>query len=80
MKAEVVFMVTRRQPGVVRDAIVDYMRGLRGGDASVAEIQTAVDEALGEAIPPSSVRSYLGENTPGRFQRTDRGRYRLARG
>lgn len=72
-------MVNRRQPGVVRDAIVGYLRNLRGRDASIAEIRAAVDKALGDEIPASSVRSYLNANTPGRFTRTDPGRYRLAR-
>ena len=62
-------------PGVVRDAIIDYLSAL-GGDASAEEIMTAVKGNLGD-VPPSSIRSYLNLNTPKTFQRTARGRYRL---
>lgn len=70
--------MTRRKPGVVRDAIVTYLQGIKG-DASVAEIRTAVNEALGDSVPASSIRSYLNLNTPAMFLRTGRGRYRLVR-
>jgi site-specific DNA-methyltransferase (adenine-specific) len=71
-------VTTRRSPGVVRDAIINYLRGIKG-DASVAEIRTAVNEMLGEPVPDSSIRSYLNINTPTMFLRTSRGRYRLVR-
>lgn len=71
-------MTTRRSPGVVRDAIVKYLQGIKG-DASVEEIRTAVNEALGDSVPSSSIRSYLNLNTPAKFLRTSRGRYRLVR-
>lgn len=70
--------MTRHKPGVVRDAITNYLQRIKG-DASVAEIRAAVNDALGEPIPASSIRSYLNLNTPGTFLRTGRGRYRLVR-
>ena len=70
--------MTRRSPGVVRDAIVSYLRGIKG-DATITEIRMAVNEALGDQVPSSSIRSYLNLNTPAMFLRTGRGRYRLVR-
>lgn len=49
------------------------------GEATVDQIHAAVNNSLGEAVARSSVRSYLNINTPDRFIRTERGRYRLAR-
>ena len=69
--------VPKHKPGVVRDAIMSYFRQVKG-EATVAEIHAGVSEALGEDIPRSSVRSYLNLNTPRTFQRTARGKYRLA--
>ena len=69
-------MGARRSPGVVRDAIIDYLRSLNG-DASVEEIHAAVEQSLGCEIAPSSVRSYLGLNEGHHFVRTSRGRYRI---
>jgi DNA modification methylase len=62
-------------PGQVRDAIVTYLT--ETGNASVNEIYSYVAAELGD-VPASSVRSYLNINTPGRFVRTDKGRYSLA--
>lgn len=62
-------------PGVIRDSIVDFLAA-RSGDASTAEILAAVKCRIGD-VPASSVRSYLNLNTPGVFERTSRGRYRL---
>lgn len=70
-------MTERRNPGAIRDAIVDTLRH-RKADLSVAEIREAVAAALGEPVAASSVRSYLNINTPGRFTRTGRGRYKLS--
>lgn len=70
--------MTRRKPGTVRDAITNYLKGIKG-DASVAEIRAAVDAALDGSVPASSIRSYLNLNTPTTFLRTGRGRYRLVR-
>jgi site-specific DNA-methyltransferase (adenine-specific) len=64
----------RKRPGQVRDAILAHLTSAR--DASVEEIHAAVSAQLGD-VPTSSVRSYLRLNTPGTFQRTGRGRYRL---
>lgn len=63
-------------PGVIRDAITSFLANL-GTDASTNEITSAVKRAIGDA-PSSSVRSYLSLNTPTMFERTGRGRYRLA--
>jgi hypothetical protein len=62
-------MVDRRSPGVVRDAITNYLRDQTAG-ASLGEIHQAVCEQLGEDVPASSVRSYLRLNTPEIFTRT----------
>lgn len=62
-------------PGTVRDAIVDFLSAL-AREASIAEIVSAVGKQCGPT-PASSVRSYLNLNTPGLFERTGRGRYRL---
>lgn len=68
-------MSDRRKPGEVRDAIVFYLKRCNG-DASVAEIRSAVGRRIG-AVAASSIRSYLQLNTPDLFARTARGRYRL---
>jgi site-specific DNA-methyltransferase (adenine-specific) len=70
-------MTTRQKPGVVRDAIISYLKRING-DASVTEIQAAVCEEIGREVPGSSVRSYLNINTPRTFTRTAHGRYRMA--
>ena len=62
-------------PGSVRDAIIDYLRVL-GTDQNAEEIHRTIAIKLGP-VPTSSVRSYLGLNTPRLFERTGRGRYRL---
>lgn len=73
-------MATRRAPGVIRDAIIAaFDEKKKGATLTVAEIHESVTSRLGEDVPRSSVRSYLGLNTPGRFISTDRGQYRLAR-
>jgi hypothetical protein len=70
--------VTRRSPGVVRDAIMRYLGSIQG-EASVTEIHAAVCRTLGGEVARSSVRSYLNINTPQIFLRTGHGRYRLMR-
>jgi DNA modification methylase len=67
--------VTRKRPGMVRDAIVQVLEGRQHG-ASVQEITSEVIELIGD-VPPSSVRSYLRLNTPALFARTDRAQYTL---
>lgn len=67
--------MAKHAPGSIRDAIMGYLASSRG-DASVAEIRDAVSRTLGP-VPPSSVRSYLNNNTPITFERTGRARYRL---
>jgi DNA modification methylase len=70
-------MYSRNSPGAIRDAILGALE-FRTDDASVQEIHGSVTAALGQDVPPSSVRSYLQLNTPGTFERTGRGRYKLA--
>ncbi len=67
-----------RAPGAIRDSIVAYLTEVKG-DATLAQINTAVSARLG-GISTSSVRSYLNLNVPTLFERTARGRYRLAVG
>jgi hypothetical protein len=62
-------------PGRIRDSILTYLATIKG-DATVAQIREAVDEKLGK-VPPSSVRSYLNNNTPKVIERTGPRRYRL---
>jgi len=69
---------TRNKPGQVRDAIVDFLRE-RGEAAALAEIEQAVRARMNGKFRGSSVRSYLRLNTPERFERVDRGKYRLRR-
>lgn len=71
-------MAPKRQPGEVRDAIIDYLSAHTEG-AKVSEIENAVSERIGD-VAPSSVRSYLRLNTPGRFIREKRGKYKVRKG
>lgn len=71
----------RYAPGEVRDAIDAALRRRPKG-ASVTQVQAAVEKKLGAPVPPSSVRSYLGigsKASPPRYERLERGRYRLVR-
>lgn len=68
-------MPERLKPGVVRDAIDRCFRG-RKGDASVAEIRSAVQEELGRPVARSTVQSHLNLNLGKTLERTSRGRYR----
>jgi DNA modification methylase len=63
-------------PGIIRDSIVQYLLAT-GAEASTEEITTAIRHQLGD-VPSSSIRSYLSLNTPITFERTGRGKYRLA--
>lgn len=67
-------MSGRVRPGAVRDSIVSFLAAAES--ASLAEIEHAVAARLGD-VTASCVRSYLNLNTPGLFERTARGRYRL---
>jgi site-specific DNA-methyltransferase (adenine-specific) len=71
--------VSKLKPGQVRDGIEHFLtlKSNRDG-ADVQKIAAYLDGALGEPVPRSSVRSYLGLNTPGKFERIGRGKYRLA--
>lgn len=70
-------MGTRNKPGAVRDALIAVFQRSKSA-MTVAELREAVAEELGTDVPASSVRSYLNLNTPGRFTRTARGRYKLS--
>lgn len=71
-------MSERRRPGVVRDAIVTTLQKSKEA-LTLEQIRLGVEKELGEGVPASSIRSYLGLNTPGLFIRTERGTYRLVR-
>lgn len=62
-------------PGVVRDAVIDYLAVL-SRDASTEEIIAAVTRCIG-SVSLSSVRTVLSLNTPEIFKKTGRGRYSL---
>jgi site-specific DNA-methyltransferase (adenine-specific) len=64
-----------RAPGVIRDAIVEYL-SVADREASLEEIREGISRKLGD-VAPSSVRSYLNLNVPKTFERVGRGRYRL---
>jgi site-specific DNA-methyltransferase (adenine-specific) len=66
----------RRKPGEIRDAIFEFLRN-QTPEASVSEIRQAVAQRMKGQLAESSVRSYLRLNTPGEFERTSRGTYRL---
>ncbi len=64
--------------GVVRDAILDVMGSDPFEPLAISEITDRCQTALGSAVPPSSIRSYLAANTPKVFTRTANGHYALA--
>ena len=66
---------TRYRPGQVRDAIVSILE-LAVRPLTLGEIVERVNARIGPT-PPSSVRSYLGLNTPSLFLRHERGSYEL---
>lgn len=68
---------SRRRPGEVRDAIIDYLRDKNSG-ATVADIRQAVAQRLKGELAESSVRSYLRLNADGELQRVSAGVYKLA--
>ncbi len=68
---------TRNAPGRVRDAIVEVLSQAPTA-LPVTDIQRRVSEAIGPT-PASSVRSYLGLNTPDLFVREAKGLYRVRR-
>jgi DNA modification methylase len=67
----------QQRPGQVRDAVLAYLQDLDVA-ASIAEIQTAVNDRLG-CVSPSSVRSCLNHHTDTLFERIARGRYKVRR-
>jgi len=70
--------MSRFQPGNIRDGIVDCLTRQGADGASIGEIERFMEQSFGESVPPSSVRSYLQLNTPGKFERLGRGRYKIA--
>lgn len=65
----------RHPPGAVRDAIISVLE--KSDQAlSMIEIELGVGKQLGP-VARSSIRSYLNAQTPGVFERTARGCYRL---
>lgn len=67
----------RFEPGTIRNAIMSVLGSVAGNALSLNEIKSRVSAILGD-VPSSSIRSYLRLNTPGVFERTKRGFYRLA--
>lgn len=67
--------MTINAPGAIRDPIIEFLSAI-AADAGLHEIIEAVRRQAGD-VPPSSVRSYLNNNTPQIFERTSRRRYRL---
>lgn len=67
--------MSRRAPGMVRDSVIEFLATTH--QASVAEIQRAVEAKLGD-VPASSIRSYLNLNIPETFERVGRGLYKLS--
>lgn len=64
-----------RPPGEVRDAIIAVLAQARG-PMGLAEIHKAVEQRLGGAVAPSSVRSYLQIGSTKHFERVGKGTYR----
>ena len=62
-------VISRRRPGLVRDAIVSVLSAKPRG-ATVAEIEQGVRGLIGDA-PGSSIRSYLRLNTDFPFFRRE---------
>ncbi len=65
----------KKLPGVVRDAIIATMKS-QPEAMKTKEITDKVRAVIGHTAP-SSVRSFIGLNTPHMFVRESRGRYRL---
>ncbi|GAA3737683.1 hypothetical protein GCM10022239_11730 [Leifsonia bigeumensis] len=70
--------VGKFQPGQIRDGIAECLSRHGMDGASIGEIEAHMETAFGEAVASSSIRSYLQLNTPGKFERLGRGRYRIA--
>lgn len=68
------------EPGRVRDGIEQFFhRQADATGASAEEIALYIESVLGAEVARSSVRSYLRLNTPNKFERVARGKYRLVR-
>ncbi|WP_146070896.1 hypothetical protein [Arthrobacter sp. B1805] len=67
----------KQQPGAVRDSILETLRSKGSEGAHWTDIHAEANSRLGGSVPASSIRSYLGNNTPNLFQRTGRGHYTL---
>jgi hypothetical protein len=66
---------TRRR-GDITNVIIEYLASV--GEASLSDISAEVQRRVG-TVQPSSIRSQLNANTPGRYERVSRGHYRLAK-
>lgn len=66
------------QPGQIRDGIEEALSRVGSEGATSSEIVAHLGEVFGQPVPASSVRSYLQLNTPTKYERLERGRYRLA--
>ena len=67
------------RPGQVRDAIIAVLKEHDDDGLKVSELYPEVNVEIGSEVPLSSVRSYLNINTPGLFERTGFGRYKLSK-
>lgn len=73
--------MSKLRPGQVRDVIEQFLSMKENEQgATLAQMTEYIDEEIGVEVPRSSIRSYLNLNTPGRFERTARGAYRMAGG
>lgn len=70
-------MAKQRRPGEIRDAIREFLATRE--DASIREIEAAVEERFGEEVASSSIRSSLNLGVGDLYDRVSRGRYRLRR-
>jgi site-specific DNA-methyltransferase (adenine-specific) len=76
IKEQCANMTARSYPGQVRDAIYKVFSRNPETPLFVHEIEKEVGNLV-DAVPSSSVRSYLRLNTPHFFQRVERGLYKL---
>lgn len=67
---------TRRAPGEVRDALISFLTDRPRG-AKLKEIYEAANRKLGVFVNPSTIRTYLLNNSGSKFEKLERGRYRL---
>lgn len=68
----------RFRPGEIRDGVERALACAGAAGATAVEIEAFIATQMHGPVPPSSVRSYLQLNTPEKFERVTRGRYRLS--